>query len=276
MFDLLILIISSHLIRYYKEGSRCEKCHQSCELCTGPGPESCRACPPPLLELQGTKLCVEHCPHRFYQLDDVCKQCHTSCQSCIGRWSIYIVESNQGFVMLFDSDISDSNRLTVLLPIVYLLITRQQLSCEITCVCRCLASELPDMWLGQHAEGKCLLSTMWGRAILFSRGTWLEGPTTYIVFSHPASYCVKSMQKLRPFQMFPYLWFCLCPDSAGISHKTYSVNNVFVMSVICCCCSNEVNCFSWKCEMLNEIISKDIFLFFKKLPLVVTQFIMNI
>ncbi|KAK5902239.1 hypothetical protein CesoFtcFv8_007515 [Champsocephalus esox] len=40
------------------------------------------ACAPPLLELQGTTLCVEHCPHRFYQLNDMFKQCHTSCQTC--------------------------------------------------------------------------------------------------------------------------------------------------------------------------------------------------
>lgn len=72
------------LFRYYREGSHCEKCDQSCQLCTGPGPESCRVCSPPLLELQGTKLCVERCPNRFYQLNDVCTQCHTSCQTCTG------------------------------------------------------------------------------------------------------------------------------------------------------------------------------------------------
>ena len=74
----------THFLRYYREGSQCERCDRSCELCKGAGPESCRACAPPLLELQGTKLCVEHCPHRFYQLNDMCKQCHTSCQTCTG------------------------------------------------------------------------------------------------------------------------------------------------------------------------------------------------
>uniref|UniRef100_A0A1A8IX25 Uncharacterized protein n=1 Tax=Nothobranchius kuhntae TaxID=321403 RepID=A0A1A8IX25_NOTKU len=67
---------------YYKKGSHCEKCDESCELCTGPGPESCRRCPLPLLELDGTKLCVERCPHRFYQFNEICKQCHVSCQTC--------------------------------------------------------------------------------------------------------------------------------------------------------------------------------------------------
>lgn len=83
-FIMTIFNSKVHCVRYYREGSHCEKCDRSCERCTGPGPESCRACSPPLLELQGTKLCVEHCPHRFYQLDDICKQCHTSCQTCTG------------------------------------------------------------------------------------------------------------------------------------------------------------------------------------------------
>lgn len=82
MSDLLYIV--SCISRYYRVGSRCEKCDQSCELCTGPGPESCRACLLPLLELQGTKLCVERCPQRFYQLNDFCKQCHISCQTCTG------------------------------------------------------------------------------------------------------------------------------------------------------------------------------------------------
>lgn len=97
--DLLILIIFMDFFRYYREGSHCEKCDQSCELCTGPGPESCRACPPPLLELEGTKLCVERCPHRFYQLSDICKQCHTSCQTCTGDGASTIV--NIGFFQFF-------------------------------------------------------------------------------------------------------------------------------------------------------------------------------
>lgn len=70
--------------RYYRDGSHCEKCDPSCELCTGPGPSSCRVCSPPLLELQGTKLCVERCPQRFYEADDICAQCHISCQTCTG------------------------------------------------------------------------------------------------------------------------------------------------------------------------------------------------
>ncbi|XP_033940311.1 proprotein convertase subtilisin/kexin type 5-like isoform X1 [Pseudochaenichthys georgianus] len=78
---LLHLCVTNCPTGYYREGSQCERCDRSCELC-GAGPESCRACAPPLLELQGTKLCVEHCPHRFYQLNDMCKQCHTSCQTC--------------------------------------------------------------------------------------------------------------------------------------------------------------------------------------------------
>lgn len=71
--------------RYYRDGFHCKKCDKSCEVCSGPGPEFCKACPPPLLELQGTKLCVERCHHRFYQVDEMCKQCHTSCQTCTGR-----------------------------------------------------------------------------------------------------------------------------------------------------------------------------------------------
>lgn len=82
-----------NIFRYYREGSRCEKCDSSCELCSGPGPDSCRVCSPPLLELQGTKLCVERCPHRFYQHTDVCKQCHTSCQTCTGTDKEAIVPS---------------------------------------------------------------------------------------------------------------------------------------------------------------------------------------
>uniref|UniRef100_A0A3Q4AK24 Beta-1,3-galactosyl-O-glycosyl-glycoprotein beta-1,6-N-acetylglucosaminyltransferase 3 n=1 Tax=Mola mola TaxID=94237 RepID=A0A3Q4AK24_MOLML len=39
-----------NFFRYYREGSHCKNCDQSCEQCTGPGPESCRACSPPLLE----------------------------------------------------------------------------------------------------------------------------------------------------------------------------------------------------------------------------------
>ncbi|KAF0041091.1 hypothetical protein F2P81_006989 [Scophthalmus maximus] len=77
----------------------CMGCHGHCYSCEGPGddecltcvvpkylhrpgPESCRACAPPLLALEGTKLCVERCPHRFYKRNDICKQCHTSCQTC--------------------------------------------------------------------------------------------------------------------------------------------------------------------------------------------------
>lgn len=78
-FFIFILFFS-----YYRSGSSCEKCDQSCELCTGPGPESCKACSPPFLEVQGTKMCVERCPQRFYQLGDICKQCHISCQTCTG------------------------------------------------------------------------------------------------------------------------------------------------------------------------------------------------
>ncbi|KAG7276230.1 hypothetical protein CRUP_018612 [Coryphaenoides rupestris] len=69
---------------YYSEGSSCEQCDPSCEQCTGPGSESCRACSAPLLELQGTRLCVERCPHRFYQRNagSACHRCHISCQTC--------------------------------------------------------------------------------------------------------------------------------------------------------------------------------------------------
>lgn len=72
------------LLSYYRDASHCERCDPSCELCSGPGRESCRTCLRPFLELQGTKLCVERCPQRFYQKGDLCKQCHTSCQTCAG------------------------------------------------------------------------------------------------------------------------------------------------------------------------------------------------
>ncbi|KAJ3595955.1 hypothetical protein NHX12_002364 [Muraenolepis orangiensis] len=67
---------------YYRQGSSCEECDRSCEQCTGPGPESCQACSAPLLELQGTRLCVERCPRRFYERHGVCLRCHVSCQTC--------------------------------------------------------------------------------------------------------------------------------------------------------------------------------------------------
>lgn len=70
--------------RFYADEDHCEKCHISCEQCSGPGPESCQACPAPLLELHGTRLCVERCPQRFYQTGQRCVQCHTSCQTCTG------------------------------------------------------------------------------------------------------------------------------------------------------------------------------------------------
>ncbi|KAA0724286.1 hypothetical protein E1301_Tti003554 [Triplophysa tibetana] len=67
---------------YYSAGERCERCDRSCEQCTGPGPDTCRVCTPPLLDLQGTRQCVEQCPQRFYENGHRCTQCHTSCQSC--------------------------------------------------------------------------------------------------------------------------------------------------------------------------------------------------
>lgn len=82
--EVLLLKTRFPVIRYYTDGSRCQRCNPSCELCTGPGHESCRTCLPPLLELPGTNLCVEHCPQRFYQLGDICRRCHTSCQTCTG------------------------------------------------------------------------------------------------------------------------------------------------------------------------------------------------
>ncbi|XP_042560355.1 proprotein convertase subtilisin/kexin type 5-like [Clupea harengus] len=79
---LLHLCVSHCPTGFYAEGDSCEKCHSSCEQCSGPEPESCQACPPPLLELHGTRLCVERCPQRFYEMGQRCVQCHTSCQSC--------------------------------------------------------------------------------------------------------------------------------------------------------------------------------------------------
>lgn len=92
--------------RYYKEGFHCQKCDESCELCTGAGPESCRTCPAPLLEVQGTRLCVERCPPRFYQMEESCKQCHTSCLTCTGTEKemkpIFIFAVRQHLLYLFD------------------------------------------------------------------------------------------------------------------------------------------------------------------------------
>lgn len=158
-----------NFFRYYREGSHCEKCDRSCERCTGPGPESCRACSPPLLELQGTKLCVESCPHRFYQLDDICKQCHTSCQTCTGtdmRSSALLELFVWTFKRIFL--ISDYGLYPPSGSILDLIC--QEPDCACMCVCRCLTSGLPDMRLGQHFKGQSLLPTLWGGAILLSRG----------------------------------------------------------------------------------------------------------
>ncbi|KAL0154936.1 hypothetical protein M9458_049199, partial [Cirrhinus mrigala] len=67
---------------YYSTGERCEKCDRSCEQCSGPGPDACRVCTPPQLDLQGTRQCVDQCPQRFYESGHSCRQCHTSCKSC--------------------------------------------------------------------------------------------------------------------------------------------------------------------------------------------------
>lgn len=156
-----------YFFRFYKDGSRCEKCDQSCELCTGPGPESCRVCPPPLLELRGTKLCVERCPRHFYELNEICKQCHTSCQTCTGMNSTITEQHcnrNMSVKMLYDSNmrivgnepdpslqtslcVSGSFRQVLAIRFAGLII-----STACMCVCRCLASELLDVRLGQHLK----------------------------------------------------------------------------------------------------------------------------
>lgn len=162
-----------HFCRYYREDSHCEKCDQSCERCTGPGPDSCRACSPPLLELQGTKLCVERCPHRFYQLNDICKQCHTSCQTCTGT---------DGGALNYTSIISDFSIVLSRPHMANVLSTCQYWTFTFTqllilwvcmCVCRCLASGMYDVRLGQHLKGQSLLSTLWGGAILLRKGVLL-------------------------------------------------------------------------------------------------------
>lgn len=138
--------------RYYQAGSHCEKCHHSCEMCTGPGPGSCRACLPPLLELQGTKLCVERCPQRFYRLDDVCLQCHISCHTCIGDYQAKAVDLSSLFPFL---RVNIGHNFS------------QQMSCVLG---RRLPSELCDLWQRQHAKGQSLLPTLWGGEVLHWKG----------------------------------------------------------------------------------------------------------
>lgn len=144
--------------RYYRERSRCEKCHHSCTVCMGPGPQSCRACSPPLLELRGTKVCVEYCPKHFYQIDDMCAQCHTSCQTCSGAEPNTIT----GFHYTANNRQGHTPKSTHL----------YQYDSLVMCVCRCLASELFDMWSWKYSKGQSLLSSLRGGDLLFRKGVF--------------------------------------------------------------------------------------------------------
>lgn len=67
---------------YFKSNRQCEKCDPHCELCAGPGLESCLECPSNTLQVEGTTHCVSHCPERFYLHGKKCRKCHPSCRMC--------------------------------------------------------------------------------------------------------------------------------------------------------------------------------------------------
>ncbi|XP_077120025.1 cysteine repeat modular protein 2-like [Ranitomeya variabilis] len=67
---------------YYKRNNQCDKCDSRCQLCSGPGLDSCLECPPGIFQVEGTTHCVSKCPERFYIHGNKCKKCHPSCRTC--------------------------------------------------------------------------------------------------------------------------------------------------------------------------------------------------
>ncbi|KAE8748948.1 hypothetical protein FOCC_FOCC004353, partial [Frankliniella occidentalis] len=69
---------------YLSKDASCLPCHESCETCAGPGPDSCLSCAPAHLRVTDLAVCLQQCPDGYFEDSEkgVCIPCAANCVSC--------------------------------------------------------------------------------------------------------------------------------------------------------------------------------------------------
>uniref|UniRef100_A0AAV2MQD7 P/Homo B domain-containing protein n=1 Tax=Knipowitschia caucasica TaxID=637954 RepID=A0AAV2MQD7_KNICA len=82
---------------YLDSKGDCQKCHSSCESCSGPTADHCISCNSPHFLLNSS--CLQQCPEGFFTDSEVrvCERCHWSCARCSGRHSLQCKRCREGF-----------------------------------------------------------------------------------------------------------------------------------------------------------------------------------
>lgn len=72
---------------FTNQGGVCLTCHESCENCMGPGPDSCLTCAPAHLLVADLAVCLQQCPDGYWEdtTSSVCRPCAAHCSTCSER-----------------------------------------------------------------------------------------------------------------------------------------------------------------------------------------------
>ncbi|XP_045465314.1 furin-like protease 2 isoform X1 [Harmonia axyridis] len=65
----------------------CQMCHEACETCTGPDPNSCLTCSPGYVRVLDLGICLQQCPEGYFEdyLHKTCVTCQPNCLACQER-----------------------------------------------------------------------------------------------------------------------------------------------------------------------------------------------
>ena len=84
--------------------NKCQPCHNSCSICTGPGNDQCSACNSGFFRQPAPSdtTCLNSCPVGYWKDTDtnVCTSCQGWCSVCIGPTNINCTACNPGYYLL--------------------------------------------------------------------------------------------------------------------------------------------------------------------------------
>lgn len=72
---------------FANQAAICQPCHESCETCSGSGPDACLTCAPAHLLVADLTVCLQQCPDGYWEdtNSSICRPCATHCATCSER-----------------------------------------------------------------------------------------------------------------------------------------------------------------------------------------------